>query len=1042
MKRQILFVFLALALMMALSVSAFAVSSEIDATSGDDITNAIAGAQVGDTVTVNLAGDITLTTKIAIEKAITVTINFNGYQINYTGSTSSDHAYAGLYVADAGAVLNLNGNNPLDSVKDYSHYGDDVKADMTGTSNLVVIVHGTLNMKDMYCYGSENAWVIHQPIVDNNDAQVSIENSVLRVPDGSSRSAITFRGANKSNSLLNKRLITVNDSVVYGGFKGTTTATKDQGSFNVTIGSSFTNVKFYDFAIENDSWYDPTNSAISPLLARSVEEAILFDGCVFQKYDGTQGGISVTTYTGKQNIKLLNCDYSGFTGTLGSDRGGQAYIFVVISNATCSAAGSATRYGSNFSTSTVAIAASGHNLGNTVMTFPNGYTNAGVGVAYCSICGEAVNTGDAYDALFTNLGYSAYESGDSITLGIMVNKDAYDKYVADVGELDFGIIAGNSALDVSVKDGKVSVTNGVFSSLTSFDVSIFNLKVIGIDDSKKDLKIAMEFYIFDGESVEFVDGTLDFYSFNDIIRLLDTVTQEAEALLESKHKLYYNDDGSFKVMTLSDLHMNVNGDATNVQEVKDRIKLLVDRENPDLIVLTGDNVIGAGSEAVLRADIDAIVSYIEEKQIPWCHVYGNHDREGGMSNEKQQPIFESYEYCISKTGPDITGVGNYVHGIYNKDGTLGAVIYFLDSGSSNSTYTYDYFAEDQIAWYKETSELLQEYNDGKLVYGMMAFHIPLIENRDAYNNRDNVTIVTEYTGNRNENICSTEYKDDQMFETIRQRGDVKAIVTGHDHVNDYMYNYYGVKLCSSPNISDLTYYNADVQGARVFDLNEKTVTNIPTYVSYIIERINPDDFGTYDKNIVIENFEGVAPTFVNTGYDSTALSGSVTTNIVDGKLVITRSATGNFEVNISFAKDKYGKLGENSYLKVYVDFTNVDFRKACFGILSSDGAVPYRTDDHDTSSPFYYLADGSDEWVEMKHGGDGCFGTAQYGSVKGLKGYLALPTQYFKQGSSAANADTLVTGIYFYGDISSTTYANCEFILDEFAFVDDYSQAE
>ena len=75
-----------------------------------------------------------------------------------------------------------------------------------------------------------------------------------------------------------------------------------------------------------------------------------------------------------------------------------------------------------------------------------------------------------------------------------------------------------------------------------------------------------------------------------------------------------------------------------------------------------------------------------------------------------------------------------------------------------------------------------------------------------------------------------------MFETTLERGDVKAVVTGHDHINDYMFNYYGIKLCSSPNISDLIYYDARVQGARSFDLNLDTIDNIPTHVTYIIPR--------------------------------------------------------------------------------------------------------------------------------------------------------------------------------------------------------------
>jgi 3',5'-cyclic AMP phosphodiesterase CpdA len=311
---------------------------------------------------------------------------------------------------------------------------------------------------------------------------------------------------------------------------------------------------------------------------------------------------------------------------------------------------------------------------------------------------------------------------------------------------------------------------------------------------------------------------------------------KVEKLLESKHKLTFNDDGSFRVLILADTHMTVEADVLKIQELRNRIKLLVDREKPDLVIFTGDNTIRSSNEVILRRNLAVLVGYLEEKQILWCHVYGNHDHENALSKEEQQKIYESYEYCVSKTNPEgvyISGVGNYVNAVYNKDGSIGAVIYCLDSG----TYAfdgYDYIRASQVSWYKETSELIQEYNGGKAVHGIMAFHIPLVENNVAYENRDNKEMVFEYTGERNEKICSSNI-DSNLFETVIERGDIKAIVTGHDHVNDYMYNYKGVKLASSPNFSDLTYTSAEVQGARVFDLDLSTIDNVTTYVSYIRE---------------------------------------------------------------------------------------------------------------------------------------------------------------------------------------------------------------
>ena len=490
--------------------------------------------------------------------------------------------------------------------------------------------------------------------------------------------------------------------------------------------------------------------------------------------------------------------------------------------------------------------------------------------------------------------------------------------------------------------------------------------------------------------------------------------------------------------------MNAQADATKVQDVRDRIKFLVDKEQPNLVIYTGDNTINSWDEARAKANIDVIVSYVEEKQIPWCHVYGNHDEEYGMSKARQQAVYESYEYCISKSGPsDIFGVGNYALGVYKQDGSLGSVIYCLDSGAYASSGGYDYIKANQVEWYKETSELLQAYNGGEVVPAMMAFHIPLYENKLAYNNRDNENIVSEWNGERNEDICSSKNDMNDMFETMQERGDVKAVVTGHDHVNTYMFNYYGIKLCSSPNISDLEYHDHSVQGARVFDLNLDTLTtDVITYVTYLQERINTDDLDTMPDNVALGyTAEQLAATTIQ-NWNGGSVNGTVNLSLVDGKgvngsdaLQIIRSSTDNFQFLMPITNP--GKLGNNKYLVLWADFTNVEFRKSCFG-LYEDGI--YRTDDADYKTSFYYMADGTNTWQTLSHGGDGCFGTGDSGSqaMKGKKGYFAFPIEYFLKGSKAMTADTAVVGLYYYASLSGSGSLNVPFYFDDIQLVVDY----
>ena len=133
------------------------------------------------------------------------------------------------------------------------------------------------------------------------------------------------------------------------------------------------------------------------------------------------------------------------------------------------------------------------------------------------------------------------------------------------------------------------------------------------------------------------------------------------------------------------------------------------------------------------------------------------------------------------------------------------------------------------------------------------------------------------------------------------------------------------------------------------------------------------------------------------------------------------------------------------YLRVWVDFTDIDFRKACFGAVTKYGDL-YSTDDLDGRSNllFYYLAEGSTKWKRMTHGSDGCFGDAQSSSVKNFRGWLAFPTSDFaRRGNAAELLDSReIKAVYMYFDLLADSMLGKPFYLDEIAFVADYTVFE
>ncbi len=314
-------------------------------------------------------------------------------------------------------------------------------------------------------------------------------------------------------------------------------------------------------------------------------------------------------------------------------------------------------------------------------------------------------------------------------------------------------------------------------------------------------------------------------------------------LLACRHKLQPDQKGEFRVLVLSDIHAK-NRELDS--ETKENIRILLDRERPDLVLLDGDNTWKIHDEELLHECIGSVVGEMECRRIPWAHTFGNHDCErDNIPKIRQQAIYESFDYCLSKAGdPTLPGVGNYVLPVYDGQ-RIAFAIWVLDSGDyidpdliktalpvrtffeGNPGSCYAYIQPEQIAWYQQTSRRLQEYNGGKPVPGIMAFHIPLQEFYFAWENRE----ALPHTGQRREGVCASLINSG-MFAALRARGDVQAVVCGHDHVNDYMVDFGGIKLCyaATPTNEEI-YHDDDLIGGRVFVLrpNER----VETYMSYI-----------------------------------------------------------------------------------------------------------------------------------------------------------------------------------------------------------------
>ena len=490
--------------------------------------------------------------------------------------------------------------------------------------------------------------------------------------------------------------------------------------------------------------------------------------------------------------------------------------------------------------------------------------------------------------------------------------------------------------------------------------------------------------------------------------------KKLQELLTLKKELRAHEDGSFKVLMFSDIHFYSPADLQAGKSLQ-YINETIDRENPDLVLFAGDNWWDLASEAEFREYITILVGHIEEKQIPWAHVFGNHDDENepngwtkSIHQSVQQKICEEFEYCVSKAGEEyLSGTGNYVLPVLSHDGTKivyniwaldsGAYAHYLSSGNLTDSFTdnvgathnntfyskYEGIQRNQVDWYVETSQLLEEYN-GEKIPAMMYFHIPLQETYTAWKSAHlygiNGTNRTEKqynsmqiigTKNPDEGICAPTHNAG-LFDAAVERGDVKLMAYGHDHVHDFSVVYQGINLCYIPAITTregVTGANNALMGGRVVELGK----DFNTYMSYVdgTTTIDPEapilDLVIGEDGSVSNGVLGPAFTF----HDYSASNGGTTTVVADaalGRNVLSFDGNSDFPsvYNLRLPKIKYSPLLGDGF-SYEVTFKASSFPSSGYvGILDMEEAGGFGLNLYPDGKLYAELAlsaSGWDKWI-------------------------------------------------------------------------------
>lgn len=320
--------------------------------------------------------------------------------------------------------------------------------------------------------------------------------------------------------------------------------------------------------------------------------------------------------------------------------------------------------------------------------------------------------------------------------------------------------------------------------------------------------------------------------------------------------------GKFTVLQVSD--------PQDLQFVrKTMVKMLdaaYDRVNPDLVVFTGDNILGNhlrdarfgsrkvilspdGEYEAMKTAIHHIAEPVDRRGIPFTMIYGNHDDMNFISKEKQAEIWRGYDSFV---GLDDTGdsgdVATFNLPVMSSDGKKTAFnLWFIDSARLDKAEEkcHTGVKKQAVEWYINKSNLLKEQNGGKPVPSVLFQHIPFSEmtrlnspcKKDDYGAlplfkkgepekyiRLDPAVADGFLG---EPIDGCEENNGE-FDAIKKQGDVAAAVFGHDHRNNFIAELDGIRIFQSSAASFRCYGNR-FRGVRVIEINENEPESVKTY---------------------------------------------------------------------------------------------------------------------------------------------------------------------------------------------------------------------
>ncbi|KAL6939593.1 hypothetical protein ACO0RG_003436 [Hanseniaspora osmophila] len=334
-------------------------------------------------------------------------------------------------------------------------------------------------------------------------------------------------------------------------------------------------------------------------------------------------------------------------------------------------------------------------------------------------------------------------------------------------------------------------------------------------------------------------------------------TNEMEQNTKIKQHKYFDEDaskrltldanGRFKIMQIADLHFSVGSGVCRDQfpvvdknceadnETLNFLNIVLDQEKPDLVVFTGDQIMGDECKQDTISAILKVVKPVIDRNIPYAIIWGNHDDEGSLSRLELSEYVSTLPNCLFRLseydGVDKSfGFGNYVHQVFTPNGNAAVTLYFLDSHKYTTKPKvfpgYDWIKEEQWDYMKEyylTKVKPSIENYSRIPLSMAFFHIPLPEYLNL-SSKKNPGQQNKIFGSWKEGCTAPKYNSNGIDALVSM--DVQVATCGHDHCNDYCLlddsnEHKNVWLCYGGGSGEGGYagYGGTERRVRVFDID-------------------------------------------------------------------------------------------------------------------------------------------------------------------------------------------------------------------------------